>query len=168
MADPAPWAFALGIHAAPGVEAFCLEMQDAHGADVNLLLCAAWCGVTGRGTLDEDDLARLAGTIAPMRREVVERLRAARRWLKPLAASAPRLAAMRERIKALELEAEREVQFLLADALEASHPLPMAPVARGARRAAAIASIDACMRHFGARRDPAPLARAVSDWIESN
>lgn len=168
MADPAPWAFSLHVHAAPGVERFCLSLQDGLKADVNLLLCAAWCGATGRGALDEADLARLDAAIAPLRDEVVARLRAARRWLKPVAATSPRLAAMRERIKAIELESEREVQFLLAGALEATHPLPAASPGRAARLSLACANIDAYLRHVGARRDPADLARAVSDWIESN
>lgn len=168
MADPAPWAFSLHVHAAPGVERFCLSLQDGLKADVNLLLCAAWCGATGRGALDEADLARLDAAIAPLRDEVVARLRAARRWLKPVAATSPRLAAMRERIKAIELESEREVQFLLAGALEATHPLPASPPGRAARRSLACANIDAYLRHVGARQDPADLARAVSDWIESN
>ena len=101
MADPAPWSFALHVHAAPGVERFCLSLQDGLQADVNLLLCAAWCGATGRGLLGDADLARLDAAIAPLRDEVVARLRAARRWLKPVAATSPRLAAMRERIKAI-------------------------------------------------------------------
>jgi uncharacterized protein (TIGR02444 family) len=166
--DPAPWGFALHVHAAPGVERFCLELQDGLQADVNLLLCAAWCGATGRGLLDDADLARLDMATAPLRDEVVARLRAARRWLKPAAATSPRLASLRERIKAVELGSEREVQFLLADAIEATHPLPEAPPGRAARSALARANIDAYLRHVGARQDPAPLARAVSDWIESN
>lgn len=168
MVDPAPWAFSLHVHAAPGVERFCLSLQDGLEADVNLLLCAAWCGATGRGALGAADLARLDAAIAPLRDEVVARLRAARRWLKPVAATSPRLAAMRERIKAIELETEREVQFLLAEALEATHPLPAASPGRAARLSLACANIDAYLRHVGARQDPADLARAVSDWIESN
>jgi len=166
--DPAPWAFSLHVHAAPGVERFCLSLQDGLRADVNLLLCAAWCGATGRGALGEADLARLDAAIAPLRDEVVARLRAARRWLKPVAATSPRIAAMRERIKAIELESEREVQFLLADALEATHPRPAAPPGRAERGELARANIDAYLRHLGAPGDPAALARAVSDWIESN
>lgn len=168
MPDPAPWAFSLAIHASPGVEAFCLALQDDHGADVNLLLCAAWAGASGRGRLDAASLARLDAAVAPLRTEVVARLRMARRWLKPRAASSARLAAMRERIKALELEAEREVQFILAAEMEQAHPAPATPVDRSLRRIDAQANIDACLWQIGARQDPAVLHRAVSDWIESN
>ena len=168
MADPAPWAFSLQVHGAPGVEAFCLALQDAHGGDVNLLLCAAWCGASGRGRLGEAGIARLDAATAGLRGEVVARLRAARRWLKPAAASSPRLAALRERVKAIELEAEREVQFLLAAAIDGSNPAPAAMPGREIRRADAVANIDACLRQIGARLDPAVLQQAASDWIDGN
>ncbi|MFM8990433.1 MAG: TIGR02444 family protein [Alphaproteobacteria bacterium] len=154
MDDPAPWAFSLHVHAAPGVERFCLSLQDGLRADVTLLLCAAWCGATGRGALGEADLARLDAAIAPLRDEVVARLRAARRWLKPVAATSPRIAAMRERIKAIELESEREVQFLLADALEATHPRPAAPPGR-----AKMPQVRVDVRARGKRLDRKQLRR---------
>lgn len=38
------WRFSCAVYAAPGVAQACLELQDTHGADVNLLLLAAWLG----------------------------------------------------------------------------------------------------------------------------
>lgn len=37
------WDFSLAVYQAQGVESACLELQDEHGVNVNLLLLLCWC-----------------------------------------------------------------------------------------------------------------------------
>lgn len=116
-------AYAAALYARPGVAAACLELQDREGADVNLLLAACW--LAGRGVrLDPEAARRLRELAAAWREPVLAPLRRARRALRPLAAElAPtavgeRAAALRARVAAVELEAERLVEGLLEAAAE--------------------------------------------------
>ncbi|WP_186464365.1 TIGR02444 family protein [Nitrospirillum bahiense] len=100
------WPYALDAYARPGVAEACLAAQDAHGADVPLLLWGAWAAARGH-TLTEADLAAAATAAARWRAPVIAPLRQARRALKALAASAAENEALRQTVKAAELEAER-------------------------------------------------------------
>ena len=61
--DCAFWDFSLEAYARPGVAPACLDLQERHGADVNLLLFACWLSASGRGALD-------AALLAAARRKV--------------------------------------------------------------------------------------------------
>ena len=52
------WQFSGAVYAHPGVAEACLDLQDRHGLDVNLLLFCAWAGVQGR-VFDGGDLGLL-------------------------------------------------------------------------------------------------------------
>ena len=115
------WDWAVKAYDKDGVAEACLQLQDYFEQNVCLLLWAAWCGETGRKPEDDDleaacDIARAwqDTTIAP--------LRAVRRTLKKPVPDLETEAreAVRNRIKAIELEAERH---LLAQ-LEALVPEP--------------------------------------------
>ena len=111
------WTYSLRVYGNDDVAASCLWLQDNHAVNVNLLLYGCWLGAHGL-KLDSDTLAAAHGAVDSWTIEVVERLRHARRWLKgQLANDATRfpsdLAALRERIKAAELEAERLEQRML-------------------------------------------------------
>jgi len=41
------WRFSLDAYGRPGVAAACLDLQDRHGCDVNLILYALWLGRAG-------------------------------------------------------------------------------------------------------------------------
>ena len=41
------WAFSLHYYSLPGVQRACIDLQDRHGVNVNLLLLVCWCGVQG-------------------------------------------------------------------------------------------------------------------------
>ena len=101
------WSFALSTYARPGVEAACLRLQE-QGADVCLLLCGAWLEQRGVAAAPERMLA-LQQLARPWRTQVVEPLRQVRVQWRAMAQQDQPLAALRERIKALELEAEREL-----------------------------------------------------------
>ena len=102
------WGFSLGFYARPGVSEALIALQDRARCDVNLMLFALWLGVSGRSRLTNEEL-EIADRIArPMRRDIVEPLRALRRRLK----SDPDadIQRLREGIKALELAAEKVIQ----------------------------------------------------------
>ncbi|TYK56436.1 TIGR02444 family protein [Pseudomonas synxantha] len=99
------WSFALSTYARPGVEAACLRLQE-QGADVCLLLCGAW--LERRGVAHTPGRVQALQQLArPWRVQVVEPLRYLRVQWRALAQQDTQLASLRERVKALELEAER-------------------------------------------------------------
>lgn len=107
------WDYAVGIYGLPGVSETCIQLQDEQGADVNLLLAAAWLSACSR-CWDMTLVQTLCATSAPWREQVIEPLRRARREFK---ASAPDLYAAAKR---LELEAEQVQIQLLEQQLETS------------------------------------------------
>lgn len=122
------WTFSLAVYGQPGVPAACLELQERHGLDVNLVLAGLWAAHSGRGRLTEADWERLDGTVAAFHRDVVRPLRMARRALKRAAESATppgELASgIRQAIKAAELDAEHLEQILIEAELAAAAPPP--------------------------------------------
>lgn len=107
------WTWSLEAYGRPSVEEILLDLQDRHGLDVNLLLFACWTGATGRGPLDEKIWAELVAGTADWRANVIEPLRAVRRHLKDRG-DMPGAAVRREKVKALELEAEHAAQLAIA------------------------------------------------------
>lgn len=106
------WDWTLAAYARPGVAPACLALQDNNGQNVPLLLAAAWAATQGRSL----DLDKAVALTRAWEADVVAPLRAARRGLKvstPPIGDAAR-EALRQTVKAVELEAER----LLLAALE--------------------------------------------------
>ncbi|NWB62216.1 MULTISPECIES: TIGR02444 family protein [unclassified Pseudomonas] len=117
------WSFALSTYARSGVEDACLRLQ-AQGADVCLVLCGLW--LEQRGVAPQPSRLQALRQIAgPWQAEVVEPLRQVRTQWRAMAQQDAELGALREWVKALELDAER----LLLSRLEgvAQH-WPMAEV----------------------------------------
>lgn len=110
------WDFSLAVYSKPGVPDACLELQDKHNADVNVVLFMLWVADRGR-RLSGEDVGTVISLTADWQRDVVRPLRLARRFLKAPAAEWERheTAALRARIKANELEAERLQQCVMAD-----------------------------------------------------
>jgi uncharacterized protein (TIGR02444 family) len=116
------WDYSVALYGRPGVEAACLELQQRHRIDVNLVLLCLWLGERGTA-LDGEALARLCHAADRWQLEVVRPLRTLRRRLKGRIADAepnsvagdwPGLAAsVRERAIALEIDAEHLEQVHL-------------------------------------------------------
>ena len=106
------WRFSLAVYSRPGVDAACVGLQDRLGADVNLLLLALWAGAVCGARLDDAELERLASEAAAWHRPVVAPLRGVRRHLKGVAGAE----ALRQAVKAVELESERLEQVRLCRA----------------------------------------------------
>ncbi|MGF6490870.1 TIGR02444 family protein [Pseudomonas frederiksbergensis] len=101
------WSFSLSTYARPGVEPACLQLQSA-GINVCLLLCGLWLGERGVAC-NEHRLQHLRSVAEPWDADVVRPLRALRVNWKVVAADDGELNALREQVKALELEAERHL-----------------------------------------------------------
>lgn len=157
------WDYSLEAYARPGVADACLGLQDRLGVDVNLLLFACWVADRGGGALSRDDWRRLSRTIAGWRTQVVEPLRAVRRYLKatpaqPAAGAIP--AALGDRVKGLELEAEHAEQLVLESLAE--RPFDAGRCAAD-RCADAGVSLGACFAALDLH--PADADRADIDFI---
>lgn len=136
------WKFSLAVYGAPGVSAACLELQERRGADVNLLLYAAYVGASGRGRLDAAALAACRAAVRPWIEAAVLPLRGVRRALKADlgAVSAADAAALRQRIAAVEIAAEQLEQQALARLLP-----PVSERSTNARIDDATANLRACL-----------------------
>lgn len=125
------WTFSLEFYTVPGVEESCLELQDRHGADVNLVLFALWAASIGR-LLDAATIAEAERIARPWREAVTEPIRAASRALKPPpdGFDASAVSALRRQLQMLEIEAERLQQAAMAGALAGTGPHAPAEAAR--------------------------------------
>lgn len=102
------WQYSLNVYPRAGVEELLLQLQDQCALDVNVLLYAAWLG--GQDiTLTQAHCADVLAATGEWREAVVAPLRSLRRQLGGIVAAQ----AVRERVKALELEAEEEQQRLI-------------------------------------------------------
>jgi uncharacterized protein (TIGR02444 family) len=102
------WRFSLKVYDQEGVANECLELQERHGVNVNVLLFCAWIG-TQAITLDRKDIEAATQIVLRWDAMVVRPLRIARQEMK----AHPDMAIVRPRVKALELEAEQIEQAML-------------------------------------------------------
>ncbi len=140
------WRFSLRFYALPGVAPACLVMQDEAKADVNLMLYLLFLA-TQKRALGRDDIVSLDKAISVWREEVIKPLRALRRHLKSgISGVDGKIGeAFRDKLKGLELEAERITHDTLAReapplSFRADAPSP---------QAAAQASLDAYGKFLG-------------------
>ncbi|MHC8307958.1 TIGR02444 family protein [Pseudomonas sp. PB3P13] len=105
------WSFSLGTYARPGVESACLTLQSS-GVNVCVLLCGLWLAERGVAC-SQQRLEQLKSVSEPWEADVVRPLRALRVQWKTAADDDAGLRDLRERVKALELEAERHLLLRL-------------------------------------------------------
>jgi uncharacterized protein (TIGR02444 family) len=125
------WRFSLAFYARPGVATALVALQDRDGLDVNVILYALWLGLARGQAMTAADLAAAEAAAAPLRDAVVVELRGLRRRLR--AHPDPDVQALRRRVQALEISAERAVQERLAGSVPAPHPGPLPVAARRGR-----------------------------------
>lgn len=113
------WPFSLETYGRPGVEEACLALQDDHGLDVNCLLFCCWAGAAGIDRLSKSEVHAVRAVSVDWNETVVQPLRQARRALKDRQgpASDGPVAALRQAVMDVELEAEWHEQRLLQDLL---------------------------------------------------
>ena len=114
------WEWALDAYARPGVADACLELQDARGQHVPLLLWVVWAAADGR----EPNIAGGAALARAYEAAAGERLREARRALRQSLPGLPDVEreAFRRRLKGVELEGERTLMAALAALAPAGKP----------------------------------------------
>lgn len=103
------WDFAISRYQRECVAECCLHLQDSVGADVNMLLSAAWLAERCL-CWQHEQVRKLIEDCADWREQCILPLRAVRRYLKGHS--------LYERSKALELDAEIHQLHLLHDALQ--------------------------------------------------
>jgi uncharacterized protein (TIGR02444 family) len=176
------WDYALALYRRIGVEHACLELQNRHDLDVNLVLLCCWLGSRGIEA-QRDWLARVAAITGVWQGKVVRPLRAVRSSIKAqlaepatdgITARWPQLSAgLRQRVLALEIDGERLEQLLLAD-LAAELPVTatpgVAPASRNLRHywRFVVPDRQALETLLGAAFPEAPvdeIARGL-DWLE--
>ena len=110
------WDFSLATYGRDGVADACIALQEAHGADVNILLFCAWAGRNGV-RLDRAQIEAACETVRGWHEDIVRPLRSVRRRLKsPLDGSPPSelQSALRARVQKIEIDAEHIEQLRLA------------------------------------------------------
>lgn len=111
------WRFAQSLYARPGVESACLRLQDG-GADVCLLLCGTWLERRGLDCT-VPRLQQLLALAEPWQAQVVMPLRRLRQAWRTAAGDDPALGRLREQVKGLELDAERQLLLRLESLVQA-------------------------------------------------
>ncbi|MEK9721926.1 MAG: TIGR02444 family protein [Rhodospirillaceae bacterium] len=117
IADRAPpsfWDFSVRFYADADVQAACLDLQDTHGADVNIALFVLYQALLGR-RLPPATVAAVDAAVESWREETVRPLRALRRRLKGASLGLPDAErdAVRDAVKRIELDAEKRQQALM-------------------------------------------------------
>lgn len=108
------WKFSLAFYADPAIAGICIDLQDRHWSDVNVVLFVLWCASRHR-SLSPHELERVVASISGWQNDVVRPLRGVRRNLKQLAAdlALASISELREAVKKQELEAEHLQQSLM-------------------------------------------------------
>ena len=111
------WDFSVRTYGVSGVSQACLALQDERGVDVNMLFYCIWIGAT-RGVFNEQLYRTAMDYSRDWAAHVVRPLRAARTWMKSegcrrQGALDESCMSVRQRIKAVELEAEKLQQVAL-------------------------------------------------------
>jgi uncharacterized protein (TIGR02444 family) len=111
------WLFSLAVYQDDAVQKECLDLQDRHGIDINMLLFCAFVGAVHGAIISERDVTEAVSLIGVWNANVVRALRQVRRELKLFAAdpSPVQVAAgeLRTSVKAAELAAEQIEQAVL-------------------------------------------------------
>jgi len=141
------WRFSLNFYRQAGVAEACIALQDDCGVDVNLMLFLLWVAGGGR-QLSIDDIKELDAAVGDWRKATIIPIREIRRKLKaaPTIIEAGKQEALRTKVKAIELEAERLQQEALYNRSQSS-PLGSKSDASSAARA----NLAAYERVLGAR-----------------
>jgi uncharacterized protein (TIGR02444 family) len=164
------WDFSLRTYGEADVARSCLALQNRNGCDVNLLLFCCWAGLRFGGIAD-DVLTAAVDYSQSWNARVVGPLRGARNWMKGKAwvTAADAHEALRNRIKSVELEAERLQQATLAHLVgNLTGPKPDSHSALDAM----VNNLDRYLRRAGitadwaAREDLAVLLRGAAAHID--
>ena len=110
------WDFSLKVYTSDGVAEACLELQNTHQLDVNILLFCLWYGVSGRGKLSDKEIKKIICHVDIWHRDLVKELRKLRVMLKGGMKNAPSelTESLRRSLQKTEIDAEHIEQLMLA------------------------------------------------------
>lgn len=151
------WDFSLEVYMAPGVGEACLDLQERHGLDVNLLLFCLWVGASGRGALEDAEVGGLMSAVGAWHEEIVRALRGVRTRMKGGMPPAPDALAesLRQRVQKIEIDCEHTEQLMLAASIDRTADDSRS---RGDRAADAAANVAGYFRGLG--REPTDADRS--------
>ena len=154
------WDYSLNVYMKPGVGAACLELQDAHQLDVNIVLFCSWVGASGRGVMEQAEMAAAVEAVDAWHHDVVHALRAVRTRMKGGMPPAPDDIAesLRQRIQKVEIDCEHMEQLMLAGTIDRPADEARALADRASDAAANIARYFAQMGRTASPRDCENLA----------
>lgn len=144
------WDFSLDVYMSDGVGAACLELQDAHELDVNVLLFCLWRGASGCGALTADEMKIATDAVYAWHHDIVRALRAVRTLMKSGMKPAPADLAesLRQRIQKTEIDCEHTEQLMLAAAIETTVDVTRAD---DLRLVDAVSNVSQYFQLFGAK-----------------
>jgi uncharacterized protein (TIGR02444 family) len=128
------WRFSLHLYKQPGVPDACIALQDGCGVDVNLLMYLLWLA-SDRRLLAVDEVKAIDQKVKSWRDSTIIPIREIRRSLKGAATllDPNKQEAFRNKVKAVELEAERLQQEALYEITRSGSPGKEAPIKDAAR-----------------------------------
>ncbi|MGY8815800.1 MAG: TIGR02444 family protein, partial [Gammaproteobacteria bacterium] len=111
------WNYSIKVYAQEGVPNACLTLQDKFALDVNLILFCSWYGIS-IGNLDKELFCRCHEYCYTWSNRTVKPLRNIRTWLKDqgckeISSNINDCMRYRDKIKSIELEAEKMQQLTL-------------------------------------------------------
>ena len=115
--ESAFWSYSSEIWSLPDVEAICLQLQNEHELNINMLLYCCWAGEQLR-CLNDDDLQTLLDTIQPWQ-VIIQPLRDSRRTMQQSLIAMPgeMIEQTLSNISEMELNAEHMAQLAMEKAL---------------------------------------------------
>lgn len=113
------WDYALEVYGREGVSPALIALQDRHTLDVNMLLLSLWVSHSGRGVLNDREMAHVLQVSANWNPEIVCGLRRVRILLRDEIPLVPRELsdAVRKHILALEIDCEHVEHLAMAQGL---------------------------------------------------
>lgn len=132
------WDFAIRVYMSDGVSAACLNLQERHGIDVNLMLFCLWLGHSGRGVMNGAEIDAAVSASNEWHHIVVKGLRHVRQALKDGFPDVDQdlAQALRSEVQKTEINAEHLEQLILVDAVPREPSRADAPEGGRARDAA--------------------------------
>lgn len=145
------WAYSKSLYSNPSVAKLCLDQQDHHGLDVNLLLFCLFAGEELGVCLTASLLARLDGALRPWRMMVLVPIRTTRRAVRGIWGDR----SIYRMIKRIELVGERSAQLRLIACFQGV-PVPRArPCPQIAADNVRLYAGESVSRAFACARPPA-------------
>jgi uncharacterized protein (TIGR02444 family) len=113
------WDFSINTYQSGAVESACLQLQNKHPADINIILYCCWAGQNHIGLLHKD-VKKLIATTRPWQTTILKPLRDARKTMKQhiIAMPADMLEQTLTNLTEMELNAERMSQLALEKAIK--------------------------------------------------